>query len=449
MPHSYGLAQWRWNAAEQSHEPPPGAFAVIDLRPVSEQANAGQSDGWGFFSWPDQIYNESGVLVANANPMPLDAVSLGYGDCRELQPTTAQRDELRTRLGLSAQPAGATLIDCVSDVLGSLADPTGVSGPKPLLPTREGLLEIHLAYHSRVRAETFVPGPLFVTTATGRNNRIREVLRSDLETAYASGGAELLAKVLGGWCDKWGVDYSQAAKWRNLIRGPMLARLLDEGRGQFKPKKPQTSYSDDFNRADSSTLGSPWNYYFIAGTGPYESTFGIASNVASHYKPSTDGSGVDYCAYMSALSSADHWCQVTLNSSTIGANGSAYVICRQTSVPDRNHYRALNNFSSGSNSTLQISKLVSGTGTTIVNDSSRSKTLPWTMKLDVSGSTLTAYWNGTAYPTGTDTAHTGNLYCGLGSNISSRPGTNTFDDWSCDDGITAGAVCRLLLLGVG
>ncbi len=435
MPSTYGLAKWRWNADDQSHEPPPGAFAVIDLRPVSEQAKAGQSDGWGFFSWPDKVYDESGELVANANPMPLDAVSLGYGDCREIQPTSGQRDELRTRLGLASQPAGATLIDCVSDVLGSLADPTGVSGPKPLLPTREWLLEIHLAYHSRVKSESFNGAALFATTATGRNNRIREVLRSDLETAYASGGAELLAKVLGGWCDRWGVSYSQAAKWRNLLRGPMLARLLDEGRGKFNPKKPRTSYSDDFNRADGA-IGSSWSTFTASGV-----SWLIASNVARCFydHPTASTASNNYARYESDVSSADHWCDLTATSATLGNNSQHQngPLCRYDSAADT----AYGSQKSYSTSSVQNSlvKIVSGTFTTL---GSSSYAGVGKRRVQANGSTISCEGPvGTSRVSVSDTAITGNTRGGMLGRYTTTFATDVsqqMDDWSIDDGVVAG-----------
>ena len=436
MPHTYALHPLIWSDAEQAHTPPPGAGTVLDLRPEDEQARAGQSSGWGFFSWPDQIYDESGALAPNPHAVSLDAIQLGYGDCREYKPTTAERNELKTRLGITGELSGETLVAAIRSVLGENADPTGQSGPKPIMPTREGVLEIHFAYHSRVWAESFDWRELFATTPKGRANRMRDVVRRDLETAHASGGNQLLAKVLGGWCDRAGIEYSNAAAWRGLMR----ASLRQKAGGEFRPKRPRTSYSDDFNRADSSTLGSPWNYYHTAGVGPYESTLGISSNLAAHYKPSTDGSGLDLAAYMSAVSSSDHWVELTLHSTTSVNKTSvtAHVLVRQNSTPDRNNYWARNTFVSGSSSSIQLGKYVSGTSTTLGTLSGATKTLPWVLKLDVSGSTLTGFYSGTSSGSTTDTSHTGNLYGGMGTYISPRPSTTYYAAWAIDDGVSAG-----------
>ena len=444
MPHNYGLAQWRWNAAEQAHEPPPGAGAVLDLRPEAEQAKASQSSGWGLFAWPDQVYDESGALVANMQAMPLDAVPLGYGDCRELQPTTQQRDELKTRLGLSAQPSGATLIDTISDCLGALADPSGQNGPKPLLPTREGL-EIHLAYHSRVWSQAFNGAELFATTAKGRANRIRDVLRSDLETANKSGGPDLVAKVLGLWCDRWGVSYTQAAKWRNLIRGPLLAELLGKSGGKFAPKKPRTSYSDDFNRADAATLGASWTQY-LAGSNTIE----VVSNACSCKAPGVGAStSVFSSRYDSDVSSSDHWCTITASSSSSAVSTIRGGPAARFSSSAQTFYWGYCEANTTSNG-LDVCKVVAGVETFLAGQTpSNTKNKPWVAKLACSGSTITTYESTTQRSQVTDTSITGNTRGGVVGQIMITSANFTFDNWSCDDGVSAGGASRLLLLGVG
>ena len=412
MPNAYALHPWIWSDSEQAHIPPPGAGAVLDLRPEAEQARASQSSGWGLFAWPDQVYDESGALVANMLAMPLDAVPLGYGDCRELQPTTQQRDELKTRLGLSAQPSGATLIDTISDCLGALADPSGQNGPKPLLPTREGL-EIHLAYHSRVWSQAFNGAELFATTAKGRANRIRDVLRSDLETAYASGGAELVAKVLGLLCDRWGVSYSQAAKWRNLIRGPLLAELLGKTSGKFAPKKPATSYSDDFN--DGNLTG-------------WTSVRGTFDNPGTEIRyNSTTSNGM--ARYESDLSSADHRSIITHVFSNIMQNRLGLAV-RFDSSASTAYCTAY------SNTQGALRKIVSGTVTSL--GSAFSNSAYHTPKLDINGSTLTYIIGGANQTQTTDTSITGNTRCGCSTQAGSTTSPARSDDWSCDDGVSAG-----------
>ena len=420
MPHTYALYPWSWNAAESCHEPPEGAFAVLDLRPEAEQARAGQSLGWGFFAWPDMVPGNG----PNIAP-PTDAVTLGYGDCRELLPDTATRDELRLKLGLSTNPSGTTLIDCVSDVLGSLADPTGQNGPKPLLPTREGLIEIHLANHSRVLMQAFDASPMFGNSATGRHNRIRDVIRTDLETAAKAGGPSLVAKVLGGLLDRWGVDYSQAAKWRNLMRPALLADMLGKSGGKFNPRKPQTSYTDDFNRANG-TLGAAWTA--VSGT------WSIASNAV------TNGtSGVQAARYESDLSSSDHWATLTQVSGGSASNrvyGAVRFAAAATTFYGGD----------GTSGGFNLCKVVSGTSTTLA---SNTGTTIDTCETRANGSTISITRTAGSDISLTDTSITGNTRGGM-AECAASGSTGSVDNWSVDDGITAaGSIFGLLLMGCG
>lgn len=413
MPHTYALSPWIWSDAEQAHSLPSGAGSCSDWRPEAEQARAGQSSGWSFFAWPDQIYDESGTLVPNPHTVSLDVIQLGYGDCRELQPTTAQRDELRTRLGLSAQPSGATLVDCIASVLGELADPTGTNGPKPLLPTREGVLEIHFAYHSRVWSEAFAGGAMFSSTAKGKANRIRDVIRGDLETAHQSGGPELVAKVLGHWCDRWGVSYTQAAKWRNLIREPLLAELLGKSGGKFAPKKPRTSYSDDFNDGD------------LTG---WTATTGTWDNDGDEIRYN-DTLGNGMIRFDSDLSSSDHWSTITHTAASSMQNRIGLAV-RFAAGASTGYVTRYTNTAAG------LRKVIGGTTTNLGSTFSQSSL--HTPTLDIAGSALSYKISGTTQTTTTDTAITGNTRCGCYTVSGSTITPSRSDNWSCDDGVSAG-----------
>lgn len=443
MPHTYGLYPWTWNAGESCHEPPAGAFAVLDLRPEAEQARAGQSSGWGFFAWPDIVPGNGPNISA-----PADAVTLGYGDCRELLPDTATRDELRIKLGLSTNPGGTTLIDCIGDVLGSLSDPTGQSGPKPLLPTREGLLEIHLSNHSRVFSEAFDAGPMFGSSATGKQNRIRDVVRTDLETANKSGGPALVAKVLGGLLDRWGIDYAQAAKWRNLIRAPLLAELLGKSGGKFNPRKPQTSYADAFTRADGS-LGASWATSTASGV-----SWSVASNAAQCFydNPTATTASDNFARYESDVSSSDHWCDLTATTRTGGATANHInaPLCRYSSAANT-AYGHSKSYSTSSVSSSVI-KIVSGTVSTL--GSSTGFVGVGQRRIIASGSTITGEApTGTNKVSVTDTSITGNTRGGMLSRYTTTIAsdlTQVMDDWSVDDGVAAASsINGLLLMGCG
>lgn len=425
MAFTYGLYPWTWNTETESHEPPAGSVCCLDLRPLAEQAKAGQSGGWGFFAWQ--------------NSPPADLVSLGSGDCREIQPTTAQRDELRLRLGLSANPSGTFLTDCVADILGPLSDPTGTNGPKPVMPTA-GVLEIHLDNHSRVwnapydRAKVLsgVPGKAY--------SAIRDVIRDNIKVAFETGGKPLAAKVLGSELLKHGYSKDEVAEgvsgkrseWARLLPPGLLAAM---GGANFKPERPRTSYTDDFNRSDGAVT-TPWSYTRVSGNAGV--SFDVSGNVG--YFQTTAGSVASdmYWRYDSDVSSVDHWSEFGFTSydgyTSTGVSCSPAV--RISASGDNLYYRRVP--LGGSFSIFY--KMISGTITSFGSSYTTSGAVPRTVRMKAIGSTIT-FTSAGVDKTATDTSISGNTRGG----IHYRYGFGSFqyhwhkiDNWLVDDGIVAG-----------
>ena len=413
--HHYGLYPWSWDAELQTHRPPAGARAVLDLRSLPQQATLGQSDGWGFFDW------------MNGTPRPADAIALGDGDCREIQPTTATRQELQTRLGLSAQPSGATLIDCIADVFGDLSDPTGESGPKPLMPIQGDGLEILLAGHSKVWGAPYAADEVLSVGAKGRANRQRDVWRSTMKQALDV-SPEHAAKVLGAILRQHGVSMDEIdqgapgrkAQWQIL----MTARDRQRAGGSFKPKRPRTSFTESFNGADSATFGVDltWYEYTPGNTETKNNRGATLSN-----------SGFSECRAEHDVSSADHYVQVSIVSCSDsgGDNHQLGPACRfSPSAKTHYMYRWIYNTSS-------IMKVVAGAYTDLVNVGAIPDSRPVTFKVDASGSTIKGFQGASQKASVTDTSITGNtrgglyLYDAASANIE-------VDDWTIDDGISAG-----------
>src|SRR5687768_5035121 len=141
LPYRYSLVPWVWDT---SHPVSPfwrlpASVGGIDLRPLPAQALAGGApQGRGFCVTRGAVTGDE--LVAAYHPA--DALS-----------TTTMRDGWQGAMGY--RPAGATLLDLLWDQLTAGADPSGVSGPKPLMPTTQGNLEVWLGGHSLVRRERF------------------------------------------------------------------------------------------------------------------------------------------------------------------------------------------------------------------------------------------------------------------------------------------------------
>lgn len=421
--HHYGLYPWTWDAAMQTHRPPEGARAVLDLRSIPQQATLGQSEGWGFFDW------------MNGTPRPADAIALGDGDCREIQPSTAARQELQTRLGLSAQPSGATLIDCIADVLGDLSDPTGQAGPKPLMPIAGDGLEILLAGHSKVWGAPYDAAQVLSANARGRANKQRDVWRDMMRQALDV-GPDHAAKVLGSILKQHGLDDTEIeqgapnkkAQWQLLL----TAKDRQRAGGNFKPKRPKTSYSESFNKADSDTLGPDLTWSEVNGD------VDVVSNQAS-----TSAAGFAEARADHDVSSSNHFGQVVIH---MASSGDLAAPAARFSSSARTFY-SFAWFSSG----LYLYKTVAGSYTVIGSLGETPATLPATWKVDCNGSTIRGLQNGTQKVSVTDTAITGNTRGGFW--LYRAGGVNVIvDSFTVDDGISGGGGStsgNLLLLGVG
>lgn len=435
--YAYGLHPWVWADDAKTHNPPVGAVSSLDLRPLTEQAKPGQADGHGFFAW------QSGPDVDRSLQIPAEAIPLGVGDCRELRPTTAQRQSIRSALSLASVPAGEFLIDCVADVLGAKSDPLGESGPKPLLPSENGL-EIYLDNHSKVWALAYTPAKVLASAPTGRDNRIRDVLRADIELAFDTGGIALARKALGAVLLKHGYSMAElrsgapgkSAEWRRLISPKLLAKAGAE----LKPSKPRTSYTDDFNRSDGA-IGGNWNN-ILAATGPTVA-FDVLSNQMKITATGHGAASQPYTVYRydSDVSSSDHWSQYTLITTDGYASSprSMGPIVRCSSSANT-FYSRHSRVANGPESYNAFLKMISGTVTTFTSQLTTGG-FNQLYKFGVSGSTLSA-WYYTPLRTTTDTSITGNTRGGLFYYSILTSGTRyvIIDNWAVDDGLAAGSV---------
>lgn len=186
--------------------------------------------------------------------------------------------------------------------------------------------------------------------------------------------------------------------------------------------------SDNFNRADSASLGSPWV------DNAAQSGCRITSNTAR------GGGGGSFTSayYGGAASSADQFSEATI---AVLANGDNAVAVRHHTSNDQ-YYMVYNQGSGGINIFLRngsYTNLGSVGGTIAVGD---------VIRAEISGSTITAKQNGVTLGSKSD-----------GTLTTGQPGIVTFnnnagwDDWSGGDlgGAGGGAAVRvstLTLMGV-
>jgi len=402
---TYGLYPFAWNAAARSHEPPSGASCVLDLRPLSEQARSSQSSGYGLFAW-------------TSSP-PGDLVSLGTGYAPELAIDNSARNELRIKLGLSAAPTGATLADAMADVLGSLADPTGASMAKPIMPTSGGVLELHLEGHSRIWSQQIDAAELLSANPRGKHNRIRDVIRADLDVAESIGGAPLLQKALGAKLLSLGFsrdEVRQGASGKKSQWDRLLSAAVKAKHGaSAKPRDPDTIVTESWPTDCADISATPQNNSWTCPG----ATIKVVSGAAQPTSTSSDKWGV--CS--TPVSSADHICSVDCASST----GWAGAVSRAANS-------GITGYVGSRYGTRQILyKFVSGAYTNL-SDRTIAGTR-WSIRSN--GSTQTIATDGANQYAITDTAITGNLKGGVYL-YSYTLGLESLDSWSLDDELSSG-----------
>ena len=393
---NYYLGPYQW--VNNSWQPPVGTIAAIDLRNLSQMGTPVVQDGLGFFV-------TTGLV---------DGDLLGSGDLREINTTGLMKSTWNSLLGYN--PNGDRLVDLLYDHLTMGSDPTGAVASKPLLPA-DGHLALHLG--SRVKSTQFRIGH------SPESNRVISVLQNDYRQIRDEVLAEKLPadshrKVLGFWANQFKVD-SDIFIPNDLPKETSIS--------------PASTFSENFDGADNAALGKQLTWVEGGATTTWENQ----GNAAQRPNIGDQGDPVIYrtARCTSALSSADHECEAIIT--TYGAAGAKNVqagpAVRYSSSADTLYYGRGSQTSGtgdGPSAILHIDKIVTGT-LTGGPSSSRSDSIPLTIKLKIIGSSLTLFAAGVSQVTWSDSSITGNLFGGLyGLNVSGTADL-ALDDWSLTD----------------
>lgn len=252
----YYIGPWSMNKDSGAWEAPAGVIGSVDLRPIAP------TQTYGFFASSEKL-NSNYTL-------------LGSGDLRELYPDSVARAAWKACLGVNTETAH-TLLDMLWLTLTDNADPLGETRAKPVMPTHRGVLELHLAGHSLVRSL-----PVSKATAACRD-KLLTVAKADIEIV-AKTSVITAEKYLYCMARKLGVD----------------SKTLVSKESPLMERKPETSYSDDFNRV---SLGSGWSV--VVGE------WSIVSNQL-RCTTSNIGNYNGYCRFESDLSSSDHMSSILI-----------------------------------------------------------------------------------------------------------------------------------------
>lgn len=404
--------------------PPERTVGWIDTRPANPDLNSPAF--FAFHEYPDHL-KDTHAIIGDGNRL------------EEYFPSALERSAWETLYGVKANPSW-TLLECLRQLFFVQADPEGLTLCKPGALTHNGYLELHLGGHSRILREKFtgkdhIAWPALQKLQQVEITRIAAEQTTQAEKIRKLKASDVLGKQISEQAKgrKDGATFSdikeELAKSTEEVPGKILSDLcnlykcdakdlLPKGL-DIKPIKPDTEFSDDFNR-DNGDVGANWSVRSGA--------WSVASNRLSN-NSGTDGTYVRIVAHATALSSGNHYSQITVigssNSSTTwpgcsirnAASGEECIFCRISPTNTSSYKHA-------------IYKLVGSTRTAIAN-SGDAGAYGNPIKLHGDGSTLTYYYNGGQVLQVTDSAHQLNVR--VGACMHPSTGSATYDDFSAVD----------------
>lgn len=408
----YILSPWIWDTSglEPAWVAPVGTVGAIDLRSIADCSLAGApgSRPFGFFA------------VGNGFVVGSESILLGVGDLREISANGRVQSAWRSATGY--RPQGDKLSDLLFDQLTNGSSLEHDETVMPLMPSQKGVLAVSLRGHQIVKSERFAYG------SHAHTSKVREMVRRAFEREHdsvvkgrAPDGHQ--QRVLDYELEKYRIPKSQ---WQEFV--PTSLRREISG-----PLPHQTSYADDFNRANEDPLGTAsggftWSNISVSNQHRLESnqgTHGVTSSDA--YRVSTTP----------ALSGFDQYAQVDLTGTNAPDSFRTTMAGTVVRCVDINNYYAVQlGYSNSSSGLHRILKRVSGTVTVLVSDSSLGTfSLPLSCRIEVDGSSLLGYRDGVEELSVTDTSLPYGSYAGVHTATSSNIASDStqFDNFICGD----------------
>lgn len=386
---------------------PTGATSSIDLAAPESLPAPGAPRLGGVFVTPDGINLGSDYVALGQGARAQDVTGI----------TGVMRSAFQSQVG--HRPAGTNLALMLAECLTTGSDPTGLTRCKPVVPTRALDMNVWLG------GVQFNTGK-FRWGTHPHTAKLRDLLQRNFKQTFLatqSGQAPdplLYRKVLGGLCQRYGLSMTDPTQWREFVP--------TELRGDVAPPvRPTTTLTDNFNRADSTSVGT------ASGGGVWAEYYGSQFQIVSNKLEAVSAVG-DFILLRldSDLSSDDHECQATMDSQ--GGGGSNIQCgpkCRKDSSTTQTYYAARYIFA-GSTNEHRLIKAVGGSLTdlgTNAQDHADGEVL--LVRCD--GSDISLYRNGSLLigPI-TDSAITGHTRCGVYSFIAVGDLVRV-EDWSATD----------------
>ena len=402
-----GFGQWAWSQMVGEPGlwmPPAGLSGGLDLRPSALQGTPGKQHG-----------DVSGMCLV-VSPTALDSSFIILSnDDHPVEAKTDAKMLAACESALGWRPAGDTVAQLIYNLLTAGSHPDGDLGVRPLLPGMDRQLRVYLPGIGQIWGETFRYGK------HPHTNKVRDVERLTYREIYTKNPkGRLPGKFLG----LLGQKYQLTDPEDSFIPADLP---------KIKKEKPETSYSDNFDRTNAADLGASWTA--IADTPK------IASNKATTTNNSVNTMG----RYDSDLSGTDHYAQVT-GAATNSSAGRSGVITRKDGTATVTCYCHFGNWATD---IAAVSKFVAGTETSLgTHAHTLANTDTPVIKGQSNGSTITTDFDAVNEVSLTDTAITTGVRGGI--HLQSTAMSNaTANDWSEADLSVANPVRYQTTMGCG
>lgn len=411
------LTQFTWISADPTDfywRLPLGALGGLDLRSIPQHAAGPTAAGFGVVVLPAQGNSVGPYLGDNLSGMML----------------APRKTALRNALGIGEAIVGTTLLDVLWELFTQHADPTGQTRWRPIMPTAQGIMELHLGGFSLVRAERFdrAQHPLVLQQEGLEWKRLKETCAASAQVLQSAGTTwEFVSNLWAGMRSLSVTDpaVTGSREWRKLAaivsltpplqhqrRLTALAvkyrmrpeELLDLwGEPYVEPLPHSTTITESFNKADADTLGPDLTWTEFEGDTDVVSNEAVQQTAAARCSSRAD----------SDLASDDHYAQAQFQKVSGGSGGRRFgAVSRKDGTTTVTFYKGAHR---GDIDEDQFIQLVSGTRTIVGSTADVLSFSTWyTLKMESDGSSHRVFRDGVVKlgPT-TDTVITGNLRTGI------------------------------------
>ncbi len=368
------LGPWRWLIDGDDWGPrwaaPEGAGSLIDLRTIPQMSRAGGApEGVGIFV-TDRPLNSDYTLLGKA-----------YGD----NLTSAHKSAWQALVG--KRPERSRINDVLWDALTAQADPRGEVGPKPLMPCRNGVIEMHLAGTRIAKAWS---------AAIAEWPKILELLQIDYARHYAQ-------------CLLTHSDHYLRSLTATLEKYPGVHdRQIQGDLPDEKPLPHNTSFADNFNRGNENLEDSANWAMMVFQSG----SLAVFNNKV---RPDSRAANANFGQHQTSLSTDDHYAEIDVTTlvaplSSRSYAGAAIRLFEDGSGLDAYTWQAT--IDSATTIKGRLEKFVNSVATTLA-DNVQSWTTGDTYQGSANGTTIKGHINAVEKESVTDSSISGVLQTGM------------------------------------